>query len=134
MTNTTESLDSSKVGSATLHEASGRHGALPAAIKPVREGMYLQAPAFPVMTPPGDNLWLHRAVYRAQPGEVLVVDDGGGFEFGYWGEVLSTAAIARGIVGLVIAGGVRDSARLREMSFPVFSGSISVRGTVKDPT
>jgi 4-hydroxy-4-methyl-2-oxoglutarate aldolase len=118
---------------ATVHEAAGRIGALPSAIRPLHPDMHLAAPAFPVRCPPGDNLWIHRAVYAAQPGEVLVVDTGGGFEYGYWGEVLAVAAIARGLAGLVLHGGVRDSRRLVELGWPVFAERICIRGTGKDP-
>jgi 4-hydroxy-4-methyl-2-oxoglutarate aldolase len=95
--------------------------------------MHLQAPAFPVRTPPGDNLWLHRAVYAASPGEVLVVATDDGLEYGYWGEILAEAAIARGLAGLIIHGGVRDSARLIELGWPVFAERVCIQGTIKDP-
>lgn len=121
------------LSSATVHEAAGRTGALPSAIKPLHPSMHLEAPAFPVKAPPGDNLWLQRAVYAASPGDVLVVDTGGGLEFGYWGEILAEAAIARGLAGLIIHGGVRDSARLIEMGWPVFAERVCIRGTGKDP-
>lgn len=119
--------------SATVHEAAGRVGALPSSIRPLDPGMRLEAAAFPVRAVPGDNLWLHRAVYAAAPGEVLVVDTGGGHEYGYWGEILAEAAIARGLAGLVIDGGVRDSARLIEMGWPVFAERVCIQGTGKDP-
>ncbi|HEY0300226.1 MAG TPA: hypothetical protein VGC36_02770, partial [Rhizomicrobium sp.] len=45
---------------ATLHEAGGRIGALPSAIKPVAAGMRVAGPALTVRSPRGDNLWLHR--------------------------------------------------------------------------
>ncbi len=122
-----------QLSSATVHEAAGRIGALPSVIKPLAPDMHLQAPAFPVRVPPGDNLWLHRAVYAATPGEVLVVDTGGGFEHGYWGEVLAEAAMARGLAGLVIHGGVRDRLQLVRAGWPVFAERVCVRGTGKDP-
>lgn len=121
------------LGSATVHEAAGRIGALPSAIKPVHPDMHVEGPAFPVRMPAGDNLWLHRAVLAASPGDVLVVDCGGGFEHGYFGEVLAEAALARGLAGLVIHGGVRDAARLGALGWPVFAERVCVRGTGKDP-
>jgi 4-hydroxy-4-methyl-2-oxoglutarate aldolase len=121
------------LSSATVHEAAGRVGALPSVIKPLDPRMRLTAPAFPVRSPPGDNLWLHRAVYAADPGEVLVVDTGDGLEHGYWGEILAEAALVRGLAGLVIHGGVRDSQRLIGMGWPVFAERLCVRGTGKDP-
>lgn len=117
---------------ATVHEAAGRIGALPASLKPLCPSQKLSGPAFPVKSPPGDNLWLHRAIYRAAPGDVLVVDAGDA-EYGAWGEVMALAAQVRGIAGLVIATGVRDSQRMVEMGFPVFASQIAIRGTGKDP-
>jgi 4-hydroxy-4-methyl-2-oxoglutarate aldolase len=72
-------------GTASIHEAAGRSGALPSHIKPVSAAMTVAGPALPVRCPPGDNLWIHRALFEAKPGEVLVVDCGSGDEYGYWG-------------------------------------------------
>lgn len=121
------------ISAATVHEAAGRLGALPSRIRPVHDRMRIHAPAFTVQLPPGDNLGLHRAVYAAAPGDVLVVHAGGQIEYGYWGEILNEAATARRLAGLVIDGGVRDVERLRAGSFPVFAANICIRGTVKDP-
>lgn len=121
------------LSSASLHEAARRAGALPAILKPTHPAMRLCGRALPVRCPAGDNLWIHRALAEAQPGEVLVVETGAGAEFGYWGEIMATAAIARGLAGLVITGGVRDSLRLVELGLPTFSAGVCIRGTVKDP-
>jgi 4-hydroxy-4-methyl-2-oxoglutarate aldolase len=121
------------VDTATLHEAFGRRGALPSAIKPVDPCSEVYGPAFTVDCPPADNLWIHRAVYAADRGDVLVVDVRGHVEAGYWGEILSQAAIERGLAGLVIAGGVRDRDRLIALGFPVFAATVCIRGTGKDP-
>ncbi|MEZ5708783.1 MAG: 4-carboxy-4-hydroxy-2-oxoadipate aldolase/oxaloacetate decarboxylase [Blastomonas sp.] len=120
-----------RLGSATLHEAAGRIGALPSAIKPVAPGMRLAGPAYTVIVPAFDNLWIHRALYRASPGDILVVDTSGGIEAGYWGDILNEAAMVRGLGGLVINGGVRDTAGLAEMPFSVFSNGVAIRGTIK---
>ncbi|MFK4040301.1 RraA family protein [Nonomuraea wenchangensis] len=130
------SREAAALPTATLHEAAGKIGALPSAVKPVRPGMRLAGPALPVLSPPGDNLWLHRAIYAAQPGDVLVVAFGEGsdpLEFGHWGEVMAVAALERGIAGLVIDGGVRDADQLATRGFPTFASSVSIRGTGKDP-
>ncbi|MGH9035200.1 MAG: RraA family protein, partial [Acidimicrobiia bacterium] len=118
---------------ATVHEAQGRTGALPSVIKPVDPGFRLCGPAFTVVCPGGDNLWLHRAIYAAEPGDVLVVGTGGHLEAGHWGEVMSHAAVARRLGGLVIDGGVRDAQCIARLGFPVFSAGICIRGTDKDP-
>lgn len=120
------------LSAATLHEAGGRIGALPSAIRPVAPTMRVCGPAFTVHSPPGDNLWLHRALALAQPGDVLVVHVGGAHEHGYWGEIMATAAQVRGLAGLVIDGGVRDGALLATLGWPVFSRGLCIRGTGKD--
>ena len=121
--------------SATLHEAAKKSGALPAAIKPLSPEVCLCGRAYPVGSPSGDNLWLHHAIYAADPGDVLVVDVGADPEFGYWGEAsMALAAQSRGLSGLVINGGVRDAQRLVAMKFPVFAWMANcIRGTSKNP-
>ncbi len=117
---------------ATLHEAGGKIGALPSAIKPVAPSFACCGPALTVHSPPGDNLWLHRALAIARPGDVLVVHVSGAHEHGYWGEIMSTMAQARGLGGLVIDGCVRDGVLLGEIGFPVFARGLCIRGTGKD--
>lgn len=119
------------LGSATFYEASGWDTFLPADIQPAWPGARIVGRALPVRAAPGDNLPLHLAVERAEPGDVLVVDAAGAPN-GYWGEVLTVAAQSRGILGLVINGGVRDVDRLEELGFPAFSRWIALEGTLKD--
>lgn len=121
-----------RFSAATLHEAYAKRGALPSAVKPVSASLAVCGPAFTVLSPPRDNLWLHRAIYAARPGDVLVVDTGGFHEAGYWGEVMTAAAMERKLGGLVIDGCVRDGNRLAASGFPVFSRGLCIRGTDKD--
>jgi 4-hydroxy-4-methyl-2-oxoglutarate aldolase len=121
-----------RLSAATLHEAGGKIGALPAPIKPMAPSFRLCGPAVTVQSPPGDNLWLHRALYEAQPGDVLVVTAAGQYDHGYWGEVMSTAAKARNLGGLVIDACVRDGVLLEQIGFPVFARGLCIRGTGKD--
>jgi 4-hydroxy-4-methyl-2-oxoglutarate aldolase len=120
------------LSTATLHEAAGKSGALPWAIKPTAAGFRLSGPAVTVHSPGGDNLWLHRAIYVARPGDVLVVHTNLQFQHGYWGEIMSTAAKIRGLAGLVIDGCVRDGDLLTHIGFPVFARGLCIRGTGKD--
>ncbi|MGY2491746.1 4-carboxy-4-hydroxy-2-oxoadipate aldolase/oxaloacetate decarboxylase [Cupriavidus sp. CP313] len=117
---------------ATLHEAGGKIGVLPPVIKPVAPRFRLCGPALTVHSPGGDNLWLHRAMEAARPGDVLVVHVGGAYEHGYWGEIMTTAAKVKGLAGLVIDGCVRDGVLLDEIGFPVFARGLCIRGTGKD--
>ncbi len=105
---------------------------MPSAIKPVVPTFRICGPAVTVHSPGGDNLWLHRAIYVAQPGDVLVVHVSGAYDFGYWGEIMSCAAKTRGLAGLVIDGCVRDGAILADFGLPVFARGLCIRGTGKD--
>lgn len=120
-----------KLGTSTLFEASGlATGAANAAIRPVWAGASIAGPAYPLECSPGDNLAIHIAMEKAPRGSILVISTGG-FVAGYWGEVLTVAAEAAGIAGLVIDGGVRDVAALTSRRFAVFTRGISMRGTIK---
>lgn len=119
-----------RLGSATLYEASGSDCFLDVAFRPAWDGAEFVGRAFPLSAQAGDNLALHHGIEGAGDGDVLVVD-GGGAEFGFFGEVMAVAALSRGIRGLVIDGGVRDTVQLAGLGFPAFSTSISIRGTIK---
>ena len=122
--------DLSSLGAATLGE-SGAEPMTPR-VRAAWPGARLAAPVFTVRCPPADNLAIHVGVVTAPAGSALVVQVDGVPERGYWGEVLATAAEARGLAGLVIDAGVRDVDALRHHAFPVFSSCIALRGTVKE--
>jgi 4-hydroxy-4-methyl-2-oxoglutarate aldolase len=121
----------SEISAATMHEAAGKIGALPSYLKPISSGMKICGRAYPVKGPSGCNLWLHRAIAKAERGDVLIADIGDDKEFGYWGDIMGTSSITKGIAGLVIDGCVRDQFELEEMGFPVFSSGLNIRGTEK---
>ena len=118
--------------SATLHEAMGKRGSLSYGIKPIIPEMRVCGPAVTVSSPPMDNLIIHKAIVAAQSGDILVVEVGGVYEAGYWGEIMTHAAQQRGIAGLVIDGCVRDGTLIERMAFPVFARGLSIRGTKKE--
>lgn len=127
--------EAARHGASTLHEAQGRTGDLPSGIRAMTAGAAVAGPAFTVATRPGHNLPIHRALAVAPHGSVLVVATGGveGHPWGYWGDILTVAAQARGIAGLVIDGCVRDLAAIAASGFPVFARGTAIRGTEKSP-
>lgn len=124
-----EYLQLAQFSTATLHEALGKTGNLPSAIKPISPGMTVCGPAYTVQTMPRDNKIIHRAYAYAQPGDVLVVHCSDYYEAGYWGDLMSLGAITRGLAGLVIDACVRDADDIEAMGFPVFSRGLCIRGT-----
>jgi 4-hydroxy-4-methyl-2-oxoglutarate aldolase len=117
------------LGAATVGESGGRP--MRSRIAAASPGARVAGPVFTARCTPGDNLAIHVAVARAPVGSVVVVDVGIERELGYWGEVLTTAAEVRGLVGLVIDGGVRDVAALEGHRFPVFATGVALKGATK---
>src|SRR5258707_1142266 len=118
-------------GVATVHEAIGRGGYLGPTIRPNQQGARIAGTALTVICWPGDNLMIHAAVEQARPGDIIVITSASPNSDGAFGELLATSLAAHGVRGLVTAGGMRDSAELREMGFPAWTANISAQGTVK---
>ncbi|WP_329350300.1 RraA family protein [Streptomyces sp. NBC_01261] len=91
----------------------------------------LAGPAFTVRCPPGDNLMLHAAIYRAEPGSVVVVESGD-VEYALAGGNVCAVAQRRGIAGFVVDGVIRDVGEVRAAGFPVFGrGVVPIPGVKK---
>jgi 4-hydroxy-4-methyl-2-oxoglutarate aldolase len=119
------------IGTATVHEASGRKGYIDCSIKPSAKDVRICGPAFTVQCHPKDNLMLHKALERALPGDIIVASTGGYYEAGYWGGLMATSAMGRKLGGLAIDGCIRDSEEIIKMGFPVFCRGFCILGTSK---
>ncbi len=121
-----------RAGTATVHEAIGRVGYVGPNITPIQHGVKIAGSAVTVLSHPGDNIMLHAAIEMCRPGDVLVVTNTAPSTHGMFGDLLATSLMARGVRGLVIDAGVRDTMDLRQMGFPVWSQYVSCQGTVKN--
>ncbi|MFJ2267539.1 RraA family protein [Streptomyces sp. NPDC087849] len=116
----------------TLADLLGREQVMDIAIRPLWPSVpRVAGPAFTVRCPPGDNLMLHAAIHRAEPGSVVVVE-AGDVDYALAGGNVCAVARRRGIAAFVTDGVIRDLAEVREMGFPVFArGVVPVPGAKK---
>lgn len=109
-------------------DASGLlHQAMDERLRPLAPGMRLIGRAHTVLTTdvferPAEPYRLEiESVDALKPGDVMVASTNHSQRTCFWGELLSTAAVARGATGCAIDGHTRDALRIMEMGFPVFT-------------
>ncbi|MBC2850346.1 4-carboxy-4-hydroxy-2-oxoadipate aldolase/oxaloacetate decarboxylase [Cetobacterium sp. 8H] len=121
-----------ELGVATVYEAQGQKGLLNDKIKPIQMGVCISGPAITVKCGSGDNLMIHAAVEFCKKGDILVVTtEGESNKHGMIGDLLVQTLIEKEVKGLIIDGGIRDSKRIRELGFPVWTTAIVCSGTTK---
>ncbi|MBL3669495.1 RraA family protein [Streptomyces sp. M2CJ-2] len=113
----------------TLADLLGRAQVMDIGIRPLWDSPRVAGPAYTVRCEPGDNLMLHAAIYRAEPGSVIVVESGD-VDHALAGGNVCAVAQRRGVAAFVVDGVIRDLGEVREAGFPVFArGVIPIPGT-----
>ncbi len=117
---------------ANVSDSMSRMTAGGARLRPMHAGGAMAGPALTVKSRPGDNLMVHAALNRAEPGDVLVVDGGGELANALVGELMLAYAEKIGMAGVVINGAIRDFGAVRASRFPVYAAGVTHRGPYKD--
>lgn len=86
--------------------------------------------AFTVKCGKGDHLSLHAAIYRANPGDVLVVEADP--DYANTGGNVCALAQQRGVVAMIIDGAIRDIGEIRDLQFPVYARSVMPKPGAKE--
>jgi 4-hydroxy-4-methyl-2-oxoglutarate aldolase len=120
-----------RLGSATVHEASGREGLIDLALVQIVPGSRAAGPARTVRCGQNDNLMVHAAMAQVRPGDVLVLTMPIPEPVALIGDLLATQARAQGAAAVLVDAAVRDSEELRELGLPVWTRWIRVRGAAK---
>lgn len=110
-----------------LDELGLREQCLPADIRPLSPEMKVAGPVYTVrgrarhwddgVDPRYKQMDMLDSII---PGSVVVIDPGDDTKAAHWGELMSNVARGKGAIGVVIAGGIRDSVQIMEIGFPVF--------------
>ncbi len=114
-----------RVSSPNVTDAMQRAGALHGLAPHLKDpSVRVAGPAVTVVTRDGDWAKPVEAIDRAAPGDVIVIDAGGGTT-AVWGELASWSAHGRAVAGVVVDGAIRDLDTILEIGFPAFSRTVS---------
>ena len=120
-----------RLGMATVYEASGRRGLIDAALVQVVPGSRAAGPARTARCGQGDNLMVHAAMDRLQPGEVLVLTMPEPAPVALIGDLLAAQARQRGAAAVLVDAAVRDVEELQAMGLPIWARWVRARGAEK---
>ena len=124
-------IELAELGVATVYEAAGRRGLIDVELTQVVPGTRAAGPARTVRCGQGDNLMVHAALARAQPGDVLVVTMPRPEPVALLGDLLATQAKARGLAAVLVDAAVRDVDELVALGLPIWSRYVRARGAEK---
>ncbi len=117
---------------ANIDDCMERTAAVDSGIRPINPTPLL-GPAFTVRVAPGDNLYFHKALDLAQPGDVVVIDAGGYTQRAIFGALMINYLRVRGIAGVIVDGAVRDVEELREMTdISIYARAVTPNGPYKN--
>ena len=121
-----------RLGVATVHEAQGKTGLVDIPLLQVVPGTRVAGRARTALCGNGDNLMVHAAVARAEPGDVLVLTMPDPIPVALIGDLLATQALDQGVAAMLVDGAVRDLDELRELGLPIWTRFVRAQGATKE--
>lgn len=112
----------SKVSTCNISDAYHKKGVIFGLHPYIQRNAKMVGRALTVQTANGDWAKPVEAIDLAKPGDVIVVDVGGG-PIAVWGELASNSAMNMGVKGIVIDGAIRDIDDIQNLGFPAFARS-----------
>lgn len=94
-------------------------------MRPMQKGARIAGPAVTACCAAGDNLMMHRALYLARPGDVLVVVCQSETSGAQWGDMAARYALRKGLAGIVVHGCVRDTDTVESLGSKVWATHVS---------
>lgn len=105
---------------------------LPAGLHPVWNNKPFAGEAFTVLTAPGDNFGIHKALEQIKPGQVLVIDGGSYDSRALIGDLIAEKAVALKVAALIVDGAVRDIEDIEKLGLPVYARTVIPAGPWKN--
>lgn len=128
----TDFAELARLGVATVHEALGRGGLVDADLIQVVPGARVAGPARTVRNGQGDNLMVHAALSKVEPGEILVVTMPQPAPVALVGELVAVQAVYRKVAGILVDAAVRDVEQLVVLGLPIWARWIRAAGATKE--
>jgi RraA family protein len=121
----------SHIPTSIVSDELNRSGTLHSEVRPLQSNLSFAGQALTVQCMVGDNAPIHYAMTVAWPGCVMLVDGRGHRDTALFGEILGQAALAKGVIAVIIDGATRDSAELRHSDLYVYARGIVPNGPHK---
>ncbi len=116
---------------ANIGDVMNRMQAMRGGFRPYGGRRAFAGPALTGRVRPGDNLFMHRAVDLAQPGDVIVCDGGGDLSVAVMGDLMASHAVKRRVGACVVDGAVRDVAALARLDLGVWARGATPAGPTR---